>query len=146
MAAPNRIREMRKKRGLTLERLAERVGTNNQQISRLETGQRRLTVEWLTRLATALDCLREDLLPEEETPAPDPRPLNRQLLRRMGVALASHLEKEGMALNHLRFLEVTVALCDAVQAKQARGQMPTGIPADLKPMIRLIVGGESASD
>ena len=78
-------------------------------------------------------------------PGSDRRPLDRTFLRRMGMALASHLEKEGMVLNHLRFLEVTLALHDAIQVKRARGQMPTGIPADLKPMIRLIVG-EPASD
>jgi antitoxin component HigA of HigAB toxin-antitoxin module len=53
---PNRIRELREARGLTLEDLAHRVGTTNQQISHLELGKRQLTVEWLRRLAKALDC------------------------------------------------------------------------------------------
>jgi len=122
---------------MSLAELAERVGTTIQQLSRLEIGQRRLTVDWLTRLAKALECDRSDLLPSEDIfePGSDRGPLDRTFLRRMGMALASHLEKEGMALNHLRFLEVTLALHDAIQAKQSRGQMPAGIPADLKPMI-----------
>lgn len=52
----NRIRELREARGLTLEELAQRVGTTNQQISHLELGKRQLTVDWLRRLAAALEC------------------------------------------------------------------------------------------
>jgi transcriptional regulator with XRE-family HTH domain len=54
--APNRIRELRETRGLTLAELADRVGTTNQQISHLELGKRQLTVEWLRRLGVALEC------------------------------------------------------------------------------------------
>jgi len=52
----NRIKAMREARALSLETLAERVGTTNQQISHLETGRRRLTVEWLQRLGKAMSC------------------------------------------------------------------------------------------
>ena len=52
----NRIRALREARGLSLEALATLVGTTNQQISHLETGKRRLTVDWLSRLGEALCC------------------------------------------------------------------------------------------
>jgi len=52
----NRIRVLREARGLSLEELAAEVGTTNQQISLLENGKRRLTVEWLLRLSKALTC------------------------------------------------------------------------------------------
>jgi len=52
----NRIRAMREVRGMTLESLAQRVGATNQQISHLEVGRRRLTVDWLRRLGEALGC------------------------------------------------------------------------------------------
>jgi transcriptional regulator with XRE-family HTH domain len=52
----NRIRVLREARGLSLEELAAEVGTTNQQISLLENGKRRLTVEWLVRLSKALTC------------------------------------------------------------------------------------------
>jgi transcriptional regulator with XRE-family HTH domain len=55
-AAPNRIRELREGRGLTLAELADRVGTTNQQISHLELGKRQLTVDWLRRLGGVLGC------------------------------------------------------------------------------------------
>lgn len=52
----NRIRVVREARGLSLEALAAGAGTSNQQISLLETGKRRLTVDWLLRLAPPLNC------------------------------------------------------------------------------------------
>lgn len=52
----NRIRELRELRGLTIEELAELVGTSHQQISKLELNKRRLTVDWMQRLAKALNC------------------------------------------------------------------------------------------
>ncbi|KAA5604243.1 helix-turn-helix transcriptional regulator [Roseospira marina] len=64
----NRIREWRKARGLTLKQLAERAGTSNQQISHLEKGRRRLSLEWMQRLAEALDCLPSDLLADSSQP------------------------------------------------------------------------------
>ncbi len=58
----NRIRELRKRRGLTLKELAGLVDTSSQQISLLEKGKRRLTVEWMQRIAHALDCHPLELL------------------------------------------------------------------------------------
>lgn len=52
----NRIRAFREAQGLSLEGLATTARTTNQQISLLETGKRRLTVDWLLRLADALQC------------------------------------------------------------------------------------------
>lgn len=52
----NRIRQLREAAHLTLDALAEMVGTTNQQISHLERGKRRLTVEWMEKLAKALNC------------------------------------------------------------------------------------------
>ena len=60
---------MREARGLTLESLAQRVGATNQQISHLEVGRRRLTVEWLLRLGDALGC-HPWLLVSDDVPDP----------------------------------------------------------------------------
>lgn len=53
---PNCIREQREAAGLTLQALAERIGTTNQQLSHLELGKRELTVTRLRRIARGLDC------------------------------------------------------------------------------------------
>lgn len=58
-----RIRDIRKRKGLTLEDVAQRVTppTTAQTIGRLETGDRKLTLDWLTRIAAALDCAPGEL-------------------------------------------------------------------------------------
>ncbi len=62
--APNRIREWREKRGLSQRALGDAVNATAGQINKLETGQRRLTDDWLERLARPLDCLPAELLAE----------------------------------------------------------------------------------
>lgn len=66
----NRIKQLRKDKGLTLQALAELVGTDKSQINRLERGERRLTTEWMERLAGALACTPADLLANTSIPKP----------------------------------------------------------------------------
>ena len=58
----NRIFELRKQHGLTLAQLAARTGTTAQQIGRLEKGERKLTTDWIGKLAGVFDVLPEDLM------------------------------------------------------------------------------------
>ena len=66
----NRIRQLRAQRGLKQWQLAELVNATPQQISHLERGKRQLTLNWMSRLSTALHCRPADLLPQ--TPASPP--------------------------------------------------------------------------
>jgi transcriptional regulator with XRE-family HTH domain len=59
---PNRIKELRDGLDWSQETLARAANTSNQQIGYLEKGQRRLTTEWMKRLADAMGCQPEDLL------------------------------------------------------------------------------------
>jgi transcriptional regulator with XRE-family HTH domain len=56
------IREWRKFRGLTQERLAERTPFTHGAISQVETGRTSYTQEMLEALSVALDCTPGDLL------------------------------------------------------------------------------------
>lgn len=58
----SRIREIRKAKGLTLQEVADRIGTTAQTVGRLETGMRTLSINWVNRIAEALDCDAADLL------------------------------------------------------------------------------------
>lgn len=58
----NRIRELRKLKGLSAEELAARIGTTPTQVRRLETGKRKLTVEWMRSIADALGVHPAELL------------------------------------------------------------------------------------
>jgi len=59
----NRIREWRERKGLSRAKLGELVGTSLGQIQKLELGERRLTQEWMGKLAAHLDCNPVDLFP-----------------------------------------------------------------------------------
>ena len=142
MQLMNRVREWRQRKGLSIEELARRSRTTASQISKLERGERRLTVEWMTRLAKGLGCRREDLLPDETEASArhvPGLPLDRELLRRMARALTRHLHEEGLTLSPQRFLETAMALHDVVGAK-ASSKSSEELPAELKPVVRLISG------
>lgn len=62
----NRIRHYRKRRGLTLEELAKRVGTSAQTISRLETEVMTVSTDWLERIGQALGVHPAELLEKPE--------------------------------------------------------------------------------
>lgn len=60
----NRIRDVRRQKGLTLAAVAARCTppTTAQTIGRLETGTRTLSLNWLNRIADALEVESEELL------------------------------------------------------------------------------------
>lgn len=59
---PNRIRELRQACGMTLQQLADASSTSKSQIDKLEKGERRLTVDWMIRVAKPLKCDPRDLI------------------------------------------------------------------------------------
>ena len=61
VAMANRIKEWRKKAGVSQQKLADLAGTGRSQIVKLERGERRLTYLWMQRLAAHLDCRPIDL-------------------------------------------------------------------------------------
>lgn len=66
-----RLRELRTQRGLTLDDVAKRADIDVSTLSRLESGKRRLALDHLPRLASALSVSTDELLREPE--AEDPR-------------------------------------------------------------------------
>ncbi|WP_024276013.1 helix-turn-helix transcriptional regulator [Hyphomicrobium sp. 802] len=55
---PNGLKKLRKKHGLTLEELAEKLGASHSHVQRVETRQTALTMKFAKRIA---DVLNEDL-------------------------------------------------------------------------------------
>ncbi|WP_445148689.1 helix-turn-helix domain-containing protein [Baekduia sp. Peel2402] len=66
-----RLRELRAERGLTLAQVAERANIDMSTLSRLESGKRRLALDHVPALASALGVSSDDLL--GSAPVPDPR-------------------------------------------------------------------------
>ncbi len=62
MKIKNRIRQVRENLNWTAKELAEKIGTTEVQIGRLETGKRKLTLEWLLRLCGAMDVTADELV------------------------------------------------------------------------------------
>lgn len=59
---PNRIREKRQAAGLTLQDVADKLGTTAVTVSRWEREPQRVTLPILDKLAGAIGCRREELL------------------------------------------------------------------------------------
>lgn len=64
-SGPNRTREMRKARRLTLQQAAPLVGLSWTHLARIESGERELNTAWMERIAKAFGCAPADLLPLE---------------------------------------------------------------------------------
>lgn len=62
----NKIREWRQKRGWSLQRLADAAKTTKGQVDKLEKGHRRLTVDWMVRLAKPLGCDPREFMPQKD--------------------------------------------------------------------------------
>lgn len=60
----NRIKALRKAKGISQQRLAELIGTSKPQMGRLENGHRRLSDHWIARIAAALNVRPGELLHE----------------------------------------------------------------------------------
>ena len=66
-----RLRELRTERGLTLQQVAERSSIDVSTLSRLEAGKRRLALDHIPALASALGASADELL--GPSPPQDPR-------------------------------------------------------------------------
>jgi transcriptional regulator with XRE-family HTH domain len=66
--APNRIREWRQLRSLTLKELAKRVGVTIGHMQKWEIADRNISYERFKRIASALDVNVADLLTAEDNP------------------------------------------------------------------------------
>lgn len=63
---PNRVTELRKARGLTMQQLADRTNITRGHLGNLERGERELTKPVMERLAEHLGCAPADLLNLED--------------------------------------------------------------------------------
>lgn len=65
MGKPNRIREWREKRGLTLEQLAELSHISSSYLQRMEVGERNVSLKSLSRISDALGVGQRELVPDD---------------------------------------------------------------------------------
>lgn len=61
----NRLRELRERKGLSLAELARLADTTAGTVQRLETGSRRMTLDWLDRMARALNVSATEIMADD---------------------------------------------------------------------------------
>jgi transcriptional regulator with XRE-family HTH domain len=64
----NSIKEIRKRKGVTQVQLAKMIGVSQGAIHKLETGQRGFDLNWMQKIAKALDIEAWELLPKDMQP------------------------------------------------------------------------------
>ena len=64
----NSIKEIRKRKGVTQVQLAKILGVSQGAIQMLETGQRGLDLNWMQKIAKALNVEPWELLPKDMQP------------------------------------------------------------------------------
>jgi transcriptional regulator with XRE-family HTH domain len=119
-----KIAALRKERGLTQKDLALRLKpkTSDVQISRLESEDRRLTLNWLRRIAAGLKVRVSELLADEDV-APRPLALDRNITIQFNEGRGMTLTEEDivrMAKLWLQHREVTHASLMFEQELRAR--------------------------
>lgn len=68
----DRLRQARKRRKLTLKDVADRTGTTPQTISRLETGDTTISVEWIEKICLAVRTTPTEIFgPQSQTELAD---------------------------------------------------------------------------
>ena len=60
----NRIKELRNARNLTQEQVAEQIGVSRQKYARIESGTNSISLDILSRIASALEVSVGDEMPE----------------------------------------------------------------------------------
>lgn len=109
MAEENKLRPWRLAFNMTLEELAARVGTDKTQLSRLEKGKRRLTVDWMERIAKVYGCRREDLFYDPPVTGSQTEGGRRSLLPARKRAPHDALEFAGESYTAVPVFDVKVA-------------------------------------
>ena len=68
MEAGNRLRELRKTKGLTQQQLADATGVTQSAISQIENGAPSMDIKWMRSFARVLECSPADLLTDDDNP------------------------------------------------------------------------------
>ncbi|MBT0667010.1 helix-turn-helix transcriptional regulator [Novosphingobium profundi] len=110
MNPSNRVRELRKKAGLSQLQLANLAGISQPAVSQIENDTRPLTIDWMRTIARIIGCTPADLLSSEDNPdrlddterslvddyrhATEPQ---REMVRRVAAPIPDHAQRNSDA-------------------------------------------------
>lgn len=63
---PDKLKDLRRSRGLTVQEFAKEVGENHQKVGRIERGKTHPTLDYLLKISKTLDIPLETLLSDEK--------------------------------------------------------------------------------
>ena len=119
----NFIAKLRKEKNLTQEDLAERAGTTVVQISRLETGARRLNSTWLEKISAALDVQPFELIPHEVKV--EKTEVNKDMLRLILKEIDSYIDQNNLDVSiddKVKWTTIVYERLQNVPAEQQKSQ------------------------
>lgn len=126
MTESNRIREVRKQHGLTLEQLAAEADISTGYLSRIESGKRGADLDIVAKLAAALGVSPRDLVAKEENTSV-------RLMGYVGAGAEILPEFEQVSSDGLDTIDLPFAVPDGLVAFQIKGDsmMPRYDPDDV---------------
>jgi len=110
----NRISILRRQKGVSLTALAKAAGTTKAQIQKLERGDRRLSLDWMDRIAQAMNVKVSDLLPADVI-ACQHGPEDREILE-----IVSQLPPEDRVI----LVRIATGLLDTMRSRSSFGDVP----------------------
>lgn len=130
----NRIREIRKARGLGLADLAKKIGVSMSAMSKLETGHMQVTVKYLEKLAKALEVAPAALLPSDPG---GPSMINNSLLAEVLTVTKELLAAKNVDIDPSRHAAIVTRLYETFLARAE------ATPADVRAEASNIIAYET---
>ena len=119
----NNIRELRKKRGLTQQQLADKLGISQVHLGRLETNARSMDLEQVEKISSALGVKPYEILPREWQSETTPGTfLNTKLLAKILFNIKSWQHIQRKSLIPEDEAEVVAYIYSKMQNKPAESQ------------------------
>lgn len=116
-----RVRDLRKKAGMSQEKLGEALGVTFQQVQKYERGTNRISASMLVRTARALKVSPTSLLPEEGDPAPQKLAVLGIIAQMRGV---EDLVETYARISSPKLRRAVLQLCRQLASPQTSGEGP----------------------
>jgi len=114
-----KILHFRKKKKLSLAKLSALTGISEQQLNRLEKGERRWNKDNIEKISNALGCTAQELIGSENI-----SPINKSIYTACGKFIKDVATEENIEINIDHHLEVTMGLYNLLSGlSEKKGQI-----------------------